>query len=181
MSLPENIIFPLRSSSDDSPENKYLTDLIYELTNMYERIAENVNGSIRNNADVTGAKWTPTLQGSTSGSFTYSSQIGWSLRQGLFSNVWFDITWSATTASGNLYVELPYKVTKSSQTPFVGVIQDSSMTYTGGYSKLVINGIPNTYRGEIWECGDGVATQNKPVEAAGRLIGHIFYIGLEDE
>ena len=185
MSLSPTIQLPLQTErilSDDPKElEKYLRELTFTLQRMYEELADNINGDIRNQALETGRKWTPTLNGSTSGTFTYDHQIGWILRKGLMVDLWFDIKWSAVgTAANNLYLELPYEVATSLQKPFVGVVQSSAFAYTGG-TGIVINAIPNTYRGEFWNVGDGFTTANQSVVASGQLIGHIRYIGKQDE
>lgn len=179
MTLPIDLDLPLKENYED--DKLYLKDLVFELQGMYENIAQNVNGFIRNNEEVDQAKWEPTLNGTGAGTFTYDHQIGWSIRQGIFTQLFFDIKWSATTAAGNLYVELPYRVTLSQQKPFVGVLQPSSINFGVGRTNLVINAIPNTYRGEIWSIRSGAATANLTVPASGQLMGHITYIGLENE
>lgn len=180
MTLPSSIILPLKSDyRAEETDAKYFRDLNFSLVRMYESVAQAVNGSIRNNALTGQEKWTPTLNGATtSGTFTYTNQIGWVLRQGVLVDIWFDITWSAAgTAAGNLYIELPYRVAISSQKPFVGPLQTATIAYGAGQSVLTINGIPNTYRGEIWSSGSGNAMANIAVAAAGQLIGHLRYIG----
>lgn len=123
MTLPTNINFPLRlDANSDQDIDRYLRDLVFELQNMYESVANNVNGSIRSYAEVDQAQWTPMLQGTKSRTFTYSSQVDWSIRSGIYTELFFDITWSATTAIGNLYLELPYKVLPTDGMPFVGVV-----------------------------------------------------------
>lgn len=182
MTLPTNIDLPLRVNYQDHEDiDRYMRDLVFELQNMYEKIAQNVNGFIRNNAETDQAQWTPTLAGTVAGDFTYTQQIGWSIRQGIYTQLFFDISWSATMATGSLYLELPYRVTISSQKPFIGPLQPSSINFGAGYTNLVINAIPDTYRGEIWKTGSGVATANLSVPNSGRLIGTIDYIGLSDE
>lgn len=180
MSLPSTIILPLRVNyQDEGDMDRYLTDLVKELEGMYENLTDNINGFIRNSNEVDQAKWTPALNGTNSGTFTYTEQEGWSIRQGIYTEIFADITWSATTATGNLYLELPYKVTLSDAMPFVGTVQPSNITFAG--SNLVINTIPNTYRGEIWSIGSGLAAANLAVPASGRLIIYSRFIGLEDE
>ena len=180
MSLPSNITLPLRVDyQSDEDMDRYLRDLVYELQGMYENLTDNINGFIRNNADIDQSQWLPTLNGTVAGTFTYTSQVGWSIRQGIYTEVFADITWSATTAGGNLYLELPYRVTISDGMPFVGTVQASSVAYLGNY--LVINAIPNTYRGEIYSVTPAGATANLAVPASGRLIIHSRYIGIEDE
>jgi len=180
MTLPTTIILPL-SEDYKSEENleKYNRDLVFELQGMYENLTDNINGFIRNSTEVDQAQWLPTLNGTVAGIFTYTQQVGWSIRQGIYTEIFADITWTATTAAGNLYLELPYIVTISNGMPFVGTVQASNVTYLGNY--LVINAIPNTYRFEIYSVTPAEATANLAVPASGRLIIHSRFIGLEDE
>lgn len=181
MTLPSELILPLRSDYTQDDLDRYFRDYTFAIQDSYQQVAENVNGSIRNNADTAdGSAWIPTLNGTTSGTFTYSQQVGWSVRSGIFTELFFDIIWSATTAAGDLYLELPYKVTLSDGMPFVGVLQPSSLSF-GTSTNLVINAIPDTYRGEIWGTASGLATVNLAVTASGRLIGNLRYIGITDE
>jgi hypothetical protein len=149
---------------------------------MYEDVVENVNGEIQADVYVQRNQWTPILAGTTgAGDFTYDHNVGWSLRQGLNTEVWFDVSWSATGgATGNLFLELPYQVAVSLQKPFVGVCQSSVLAYTGG-TGIVVNGIPDTYRAEFWNVGSGFTTANQSVVASGQLIGHLRYLGVENE
>jgi hypothetical protein len=179
MTLPNDIYLPKPDDFQRDP-NKYVDNLTFQLQEMYLNIVQNVNGTLRNYADVDGSEWIPTLNGSGAGTFTYTSQYGWVLRQGLMTDVWGDVTWSATTATGNLYVDLPYIVTKSSGSPFIGVCQPSNVTYTAG-TMINISAIPGTYTGEFWTSGTGVATGNQAVVASGRLIFHVRYIGVTGE
>lgn len=79
-----------------------------------------------------------------------------------------------------MYLELPYKVAVTTEKPFVGLLQPSVFTFTGG-TECVINAISDTYRGEIWNTGSAFTTANQGSVAAGHLIGHIRYIGQQDE
>lgn len=182
MTLPTDIKLPKYADyeSQDDP-TVYLNDLTLSLQDMYERLAQNVNGTFRNSFEIDSSQWLPILKGTTiEGTFTYVNQNGWSLRQGIMTELWGDVSWTATTSTGNLYVELPYLVSKSSGIPFVGVCQSSTFTYTAG-AYVTINAIPSTYRGEIWCAGTGATTTNQVVPSAGRLIFHIHYIGVADE
>lgn len=184
MTLPSNIIFPLRADFTDFNDiDRYLRDLVFELQRMYENVAQGVNGDIRASAYTQRNKWTPVLKGTTvEGTFTYTHQIGWVLRQGLITDVWFDVEWTGSgTAAGNLYLELPYRVARTDEKPFSGALQSSTIAYGAGKTVLSINAISNTFRGEIWSSGSGVATANVAVAPAGQLIGHVRYIGVQDE
>lgn len=192
MTIPENLDFSI-FNEDFTEVNSdsildYTRDFAQEVQTSYQNIALNFNGFHKASfLDNTGTlnrqeNWTPILAGSTTaGTFTYVHQTGWAFRQGLVTDVWFDIQWSSSgSAAGNLYVELPYLVAEVDDKPFVGTIQSSSVTYaTGTY--MVCNAIPDTYRCEIWTAGSGVATANRTVVSSGQLIGNVRYIGVQDE
>lgn len=181
MTLPTDIFFQKPEDFQENPQ-KFINDFVFQLQSMYEQIAQNVNGTFRNYAEVDDFQWLPTLAGTTAaGSFTYVNQYGWVLRQGIMTDVWFDVSWSSTTATGNLYLELPYLVTLSDGKPFVGAIQSSTFSYGAGHTNVHCNAIPNTYRLEIWGSGSGVATSNLSVPSVGQIIGHCRYVGISDE
>jgi len=180
MSLPSNINLPLKVNYQDEEDiDRYLSDLVYGLQGMYENLTDNINGFIRNDTEIDQAQWLPTLNGTVAGVFVYTHQVGWSIRQGIYTELFADVSWTATTATGNLYLELPYRVTVSNGMPFVGTVQSSNVAYLGNY--LVINAIPNTYRGEIYSVTPAAVTANLAVPASGRLIIHSRFVGLEDE
>lgn len=183
MTIPSSIIFPLRGDFTSLTDvDRYMRDFTWELQRMYESVAQGVNGDIRASVYQERSQWTPILDGTgTSGTFTYTHQVGWSLRRGLWVDVFGDVEWSsAGAATGNLFVQLPYEVANSAEMPFVGTVQPSSVTFTGG-TMIHINAIPNTIRGEFWYSGSGIATANQAVVGSGRLIFHVRYLGVEDE
>lgn len=191
MTLPSDITLPVRSDDQEaegSDLNQYLNELTVALQDMYENVVSVVNGQYTLNREATSLlddrrdQWTPTLIGSTPGTgFTYTHQIGASLRQGLLVDLWFDVGWTASGgATGNLYLDLPYQVANSEEKPYVGVCQPSAIAFTGG-TGLVINAIPDTFRGEFWNVGTGFTTANQSVVASGQIIGHIRYIGQANE
>lgn len=183
MTLPTTITLPPYAYRESDP-NAYFYELTTSIENMYTDIVGVVNGTTRRNVDPGRSNWTPILKGTTiSGTFTYNHQVGWVLRQGIITDCFFDVSWSSSgAATGNLYLELPYKVALVDEKPFVGLIQMSSLTLTAG-TNIVINGISNTFRGELWTVGDGIATANQAIadSGSGQLIGHIRYIGQENE
>lgn len=188
-SVPENWIFPLQTqkilSLDKQDQEKYFRELIFDLQRMYEQLAQGINGDIRADVLEPNRRWVPTLNGSTAGEFTYSGgghQVGWAWRHGLFVDLFFDVKWTAKdgTVAGDLFLELPYEVADSEQKPFVGVLQPSSVAYTGG-TELVINATPGSYEGAIWYTADGTATAKQQVVATGHLIGQLRYIGKANE
>lgn len=189
MTLPTNIILPIHTDRIESGDPKklsdYIRDLIFELETMYENIADAVNGNIRADYDLTRAAWTPILRGSTTaGTFTYDHQVGYSLRRGILNDIWFDIQWTASGgAAGNLILDLPYQaatVSTASTRPFIGIVQSSNISFTSG-TDIVISASPDTFDGEFWNYGDGVATGQQTVVSSGQVFGHIRYIGKQNE
>lgn len=183
MTLPTDLDLPFPSRiSPSQPVEKYLGDLIYALEDIYQKIASNVNGQFRNNGNTDiSTQWIPTLNGTTPGTFTYDHQYGWSWRSGIMTDVWFDVSWSATTASGSVYIELPYLVTSSDGIPFVGEVQASGITFPAGTTYLVCNALQNSYQLYIYGSATGLSTAELSVPASGRLIGHCRYIGVSDD
>jgi len=99
MTLPTDIIFPLRldfiKTGDQNGLEIYLRDLTETLTQMYSDMSQNINGAIR--------IWEPKVYGmTTEGVATYVRQGGWLRRSGIITELWFDVSWSAHTGTGNL-------------------------------------------------------------------------------
>ena len=182
MTLPTTITLPSRDDfNGEESDKKYQNELVNRIQDMYESITENVNGHIRNNAETDQAKWTPTLSAAVGVTFTYAHQYGWSLRQGLMTELWFDIEWTGVSALiGNISVDLPYKVITSDGRPFVGTCIPYNWNYTGNLT-FYINAQPDTYLGQIWGSRDGGVAAAAPVQNSGRMMGHIRYIGVDNE
>jgi len=169
--------------SDKKEVDNYITEMVYELQDMYNELTENVDGSIKSSFYQQKELWTPVLNGTTvSGTFTYTNQIGWVFRQGLLVDVWGDLAWTAAgTATGNLYVELPYKVANTTGSPFVGASQISNLALGAGNTSLFIDAITDTYRGEFFQCGSGIANTNLTVQPSGNIKFHVRYLGVQNE
>jgi len=182
LTIPTSLNIPFRDFKDDPKKlEEYVVDLVRTLEDSYKTTADNINGRIRSNDQAEQENWTPTISSSTPGVVTYVTQNGIVLRKGLLVDLWFDIQWSNIgVSSGNLWLELPYRVSLATGQPFCGVLQPSSIAYTGG-TNLVVNAIQNTYRAEIWYTGSGIATANQQITASGRLIGNIRYIGQDND
>lgn len=182
MSLPSQFSFPSFPSTDDAKTTyEYLKDLHQELNEMYSQMATNINGTIRSSVEVDSSKWTPTLIGSTaSGAFTYTTQVGWSLRQGILTEIWFDIAWSATTATGNLQIQLPYICAITNGEPFNGPLFFSGVAFGTG-TAVVVSPQSDTYTANFNYYSNGGATGIVQVSASGMVAGSVRYIGTEDE
>jgi hypothetical protein len=181
LTVPIDLDLPIRPLTENPEElSKYITDLTYTLERSYQRTAEGINGYIKTEFAQQDERFTPTLNGSTSGTFTYVHQNGWVFKQGLIVDFWFDVQWSATTAAGNLQINLPYIVANTANLPFVGVVQPSAIAYTGG-TEMVVNANSNSYIATFYNTGSGFTTAPQSVTASGRVIGHLRYISQQDE
>lgn len=193
MTLPINYKLPeLNDAKSPEQMTSYLQDLTYELQNMYEQTAQNVNGVFRNSGDVDGSEWIPTIYGSTSaGNITYTKQVGWALRQGILTEIWFDIEWTSIGgAAGSINIDIPYKVIPNPAfaggfppQPFNGAAFTSKLNYmTAGQTAVTISPIPNTFYAHIVAYGTGALNASAvPIQSNGRVAGSVRYIGVEDE
>ena len=179
MTLPTEITLPLLSdfgsASDIETQKTFFRNLNLSLTDMYRDIVQNVNGTIK--------QWTPIAYGlSTEGTGTYTHQTGWVRRSGIITEVWFDIGWNAHTGTGGLAILMPYKAAKSSNEPWVGVIQSVSASndFGVGYTYLVWKVEQDTTQGTIVRCGSTVATDSQQIANVGAYAGYIQYIGQEN-
>jgi len=184
MTLPINFKLPELNDAQ-SPEQitSYLQDLNFELQNMYDQTAQNVNGFIRSYADVDGSEWIPTISSTgTTGTIGYTLQSGFSRRSGIMTEIWFDIAWESIGGStGTVYVELPYKSSAYAGIPFTNAIITETMVYPT-YSTIAITADANSYQGRLVQSGSGIPnTTGLPIQPVGRIRGYLKYIGVEDE
>jgi len=178
MTLPVDITFPWRDRqiiTGGKELAEYIRDLLNTLTDMYQSIAQNVNGALR--------EFTPIVQGLTgAGTGTYTYQTGWLLRRGIIVDIWFSVAWTAHTGTGDTSILLPFQVAKSQQEPFVGTIESvGSNAFGAGYTYLVLKGLEDTFSAVITKCGSGVPSAPLAMAATGSYVGHIRYIGKEFE
>jgi len=174
--------------SNPSVLHEYLRTLQSSFDRFYDELEKTSSGTFRTDSDPTHTNWEPILKGTTTeGNFTYTHQYGTVFRQNLMVDMWFSVRWSgATTSAGNLYLELPYKVANSYEKPFVGVVIPSNINFTTvNHTCMVIQGIPNTYRGEFWLFGYGAAAANQTCAVLGaadyKIEGSFRYLGQEYE
>lgn len=186
MTLPSNIIFPKDIEEfPELPEEYQKTqwkEMVVTLQNMYEDLVDNINGThehiIFNSSQQDPV--IPQVEGSSSaGVATYGDREAYHVRNGLISQMWFDIAWTAHSGSGDLIVKLPYSVANGELIPFVGTIQIHNINLSSGYTYAVVNCAPNTFDGVVMECGSGVPTQAIALPSSGRIIGYVRYIGKE--
>lgn len=175
---------PITSSiNSPQPTNPSFSELKDNAYNSSKNTSNSVNCNIKSSYYVGKEKWTPVLSGTTTaGSFTYNRQIGWVSREGLVVDVWADMIWTSSgTAAGRLAIDLPYKVAKSGVWPFMGAVQTSTFGYGAGNTCLSILVEPDTFKGYFWGYGPSVVSTQLAVPAAGQIIFHIRYLGVQSE
>lgn len=182
MTIPSSILLPDRRDFDSTED--YLSKFDETLKQLLDIIAKGTIGEYQTDFLTEQEQFIPFVYGaSTAGTATYLTQYAWTLRRSLMTDIWFDLSWSAHTGSGDLFLRLPFLVQNSNGLPFVGTIQSSGITYAG-FDGLVCNAEPNTLNLYIYKTGTGATTTPVQVDTeavSGRLIGHVRYIGQEDE
>ena len=188
MTLPTDINLPVPENlfTEGAKYNTetYLRELNDRLSDMYQDVAQNVNGYVRN--------WTPIVFGDTTeGSATYTIQSGWLRRSGIIVELWFDVAWTGHTGTGRVAILMPYEAANSTglmpyqdsstSSPFVGVIESSVANTFTGYTYLTCRAEPNTTTCYIVRNGTGVASARLGIASSGGFRGYIRYIGKEFE
>jgi hypothetical protein len=178
MTLPTDINFPIAENllEEGGKYNveTYLKEMNDRLADMYQDIAQNVNGYLKD--------WKPVVYGlTTKGTATYINQFGWIRRAGILTELWLDVSWSAHTGTGDVAIQMPYQCAMSSGSPFVGMIESSSANAFPGFTYLTWRVEPNTTEGVIVKNGDGVPSASLALAGTGGFRGYIRYIGKEFE
>lgn len=138
-----------------------------DLEEMYRVIATAINGSQN--------EWTPTVDGSTTGAGTYTTQTGYYYRQGLLVDCWWHVIWSAHTGANDLRIALPFTI-KNSADVWVGEVIGNSLAYPGGETQALLKGINNTKYAEVIATADGAASAKVQIANTGDLICHLRFI-----
>lgn len=169
MTLPVQINLPIPN------DDEYLRDLVYALSTYLQQTNFESNGTY---LTLTQNNIYQFIQGTSSkGSGTYANTIIFSNRSNLVVRLWYDISWSSHSGTGNLTIQLPYAAQFVGQHPFIGVVDSDGLTFTAGYTYLTANLTPNTNILNINQCGSGVPTIPLPLPAAGSIRGSITYAG----
>lgn len=188
--LDPDIILPFHPSGflrNAQSQEESIRDLVLALTEMYRNIADAFNGYILySNSAENSTSWVPYLSGESSeGTGTYSVQTGWSVRQGYMVDVFFDIEWSGHTGTGNLLVNLPFRViasqTPTTTNPFPGSVITSNITLPGSRTYAALQAVSGTYTARLIACGSALASQEITLPTSGRIIGNLRYMGKIDE
>ena len=142
-----------------------------------EEVSETVRGKFRTSDSSREEQWKPIIvgiAGEGTGVYSTTNQSGFVYRQNQLVDCFFDVVWTAHTGTGSLALQLPYKVAKASNLPFVGVVQSSTLAFSG---YLVLSAQPNDDKAILMQCTSGGATTAIAIAAAGRLQGSIRYVG----
>ena len=178
MTLPINITLPLDvfliKSEDPDALYQYMKKLVYVLGTQIQETNQvvNVTLTVKDNQSY------PFIIGSIAeGTAIFTNSVLWTRRSNLFTQGWFDITWSGHTGTGNLLIQVPYFSQPSAQFPYVGTIEPNGITFGAGYTYLTANILPETNTIEIHQCGSGMVVTPLALPASGSLRGSIMYVG----
>jgi len=191
MTLPITRILPTIPNFESLEESqKYLNDLTFELKDMYNETAEHVNGTFRSSLETDGSEWVPAIRGDIiPGDVTYGNRIGFVLRQGIMTEIWFDVEWTTIGgATGPLSLDLPYLVGPQANInpaliPFVGAAFSAQLTYmTPGQTSLTVTPVANSFAAFFHGYGSGpINASPLQIQANGRVGGSVRYIGIADK
>jgi hypothetical protein len=119
--------------------------------------------------------WTPTIQGGTTGgTTTYGSQVGWYVKVGNTVTVGFYITWSAATGTGSLLIGgLPFSAGSGSKYA-AGGLMTQGLDWTGG-TMATLYKPPGNSNLEIYGSGDAINWVQQTMDGAAELIGGCTY------
>ena len=176
MTLPINQDLPFdetRIAEGGESLVEYMREYTNYLDNGYRQSVTNIDGNE--------SEYIPIISGETvTGTGTYSFQEGLSLRQGIRTTVFFAVTWTNHSGSGNILVSLPYRVKNSGIEYFMGTIQTSGVSYPAGTTSAVIKPTPNNLFARVACSGSGAGTANLQLGTSGSLLGQVFYIGQDN-
>lgn len=180
MTLPINIVLPVLNQevSSINPQDLYvyLRKLAYVITTQLQQTNQTLNGVDILYTDLVPPFYGQFIIGSTlAGTATYTNTTMTIRQINLLTFVSFDITWSGSTGTGNLLVQVPYFANNVSNMPFAGVIESDGMTYSAGYTYLTCNIPPNTNTINVNQNGSGSALIALPITASGHIRGSIVY------
>lgn len=157
--------------------SKEPADFHGNISDMYRDLANAINGNY--------GEWTPTVSGGTDagvGTYTAATTYGLWYRQGLLTDVWFMVTWTAHTGAGNMLVNLPFKVMFCTDNIFVSTLEITGVTLGVGYSYAALQCNSNLSSASVIQCGSGNTLANIAIiNGAVQLRGHARYIGQENE
>jgi hypothetical protein len=183
MTLPTNITLPLIPELivSDNPNDlyDYMKTLVFNISIFLQQTNIAVNGSTQVYVPATAPFISyPFIVGSTiPGIATYTNTMLRVNRINLMNFVFFDITWSGHTGTGNLLITSPYFSQPTLQMPYVGIVESDGITYDAGYTYLTLNCIPNTNTIQVDENGSGLPLKALAIPASGHLRGTIIYAG----
>lgn len=122
--------------------------------------------------------WTPTALGATSaGTTTYAAQFGSYTKVGNVVHATFNLTYSATTGSGDLQISLPFTVKTQPGLRAVGSIQTSQYNLSAAAGSLTVLATSGSSVLNVYLSADDVAWQIQPItNETATFIGSITYI-----
>jgi len=158
-------MIPLTTNLSTDPVEQRL-----QLMDNYQQMANLANGRVE--------EWSPVVYGSTlAGAPTsYSAQRGLYFVRGVFVEVWFAVTWTGHTGTGNMRVTLPFIVSQTRADFFIGDVSAQNIAFPASTTHVNLSAVNDTTYCDVVASRSGTTRSFVQMSAAGTLFGHVCYI-----
>lgn len=121
--------------------------------------------------------WTPTYDGATPGTTTYTTQQGGYIRIGNIVVVTATIIWTAATGTGGVRIPLPFTPVNSASQNYSAAVYTNGMTFAATGVQAFI--APNVALLRLFSPATNAASTELTVEAAGEIRFTAVYFTLD--
>lgn len=117
--------------------------------------------------------YTPTYDGSTPGSTTYTTQAGFYIRMDNLVLAWGTLVWTAASGTGNAQISLPIAASATASSNFSGGVRVTTVTFAAGTPQVLIAAGAAFFL--LQSPATNAASTTVQVEAAGNIVFTIVY------
>lgn len=117
--------------------------------------------------------YTPTYDGSTPGSTTYSTQQGAYVQFGLLIIATLTLVWTAAAGTGNAQISLPLAASSTSSQNFSGSVRNVNVTFANSAPQVLIAAGASFFL--LQSPLTNAASTTVQVEAAGNIVATVAY------
>ena len=141
-----------------------------QLKNMYLSLRESVEGYTQSFDGVV-------YGSSTAGTCTYTKNDCYYVRRGVIVDVFYGVTWTGHTGTGNLYLKLPFFEKGFTDSVNASAVIAANITFPAGTVYLVARSLANNDFIRIEAIKSATTPAILTIPAAGTLYFHHSYIG----
>lgn len=144
--------------------------LVKDLQEMYRLLRESIEGYTE--------EFTGKIYGSSSaGTGTYTANDCYYIRRGVVIDLFYRLTWSAHTGTGDLRVQLPFFEKQFIAPVAISPIRTDNLVWPAGTDYVILKGQPNQNYALIEGCRDAGGVQTVQMDGAANISFHHRYIG----